>query len=157
METTDKKRLAVAAFTLAGELESALAELSVAGIRQEELCLLARQSAASAISNTEGTERIHGLVNGLCEVVDPDDEDPLVVSAGRKVETILCTAPGRSGIAERLSAWIPERQSRKLELCLNHGAVLLWVCVSGSELDHTVPAILLRHASDAVQIHEIAG
>lgn len=156
MATTEKKRVAVADFSHAEALDAALGELSHAGIECERLCLLARKRAISMMAGDVDKTHLSRLANDLTSVGEYGDAEPLLASPGRGVHHMLSSSPDGRSIAESLSTWIPTRQSKLLELYLKGGAVLLWVCVSSLDLELTVPEILLRHSSHAVQVHEIS-
>ena len=156
MATTEKKRVAVAGFSQAEALDAALGELADAGIECEHLCLLARERAITMMAGDVDKTHLSRLANDLTSVGEYGNVEPLLASPERGVHHMLSSSPDGWSIAECLGTWIPARQSKLLELYLKDGSVLLWVCVSSFDLELTVPEILLRHSSHAVQVHEIS-
>jgi len=155
MAIADKRRVAVAVFDRAGDLEAALGELSSSGVDNDNLCLLGRGRAISSIDG-DG-DRLSALVNNLSAVGDCSGSEPLLASSGRSIHRMLNELPAEQSVSERLATWIPGRQSRLLEQYLDNAAVVLWVWISDTDLERSVPEILLRHTSRAVQVHEISG
>ena len=157
LATSEKRRVAVAAFSQTDELEEDLSELALAGIQNEHLCLLVREGALSNLAGGGTGLHLSEIANGLSPVGSDENARPLLVSGGRNIHRMLGTPENGQGVAERLSTWIPMRQSRSLETSLETGAALLWVCISDDDLEQTVPEILLRHSAQPVQVHEVSA
>ena len=157
MPTSEKRRVAVAAFSQADELEAALSELALAGIENEHLCLLVREDAISKLTPDEASPQLSAIVKELSPVGTDGDARPLLASPDRNIHDMIDKSGDGQSVAERLSTWIPIRQSRSLEASLETGAAILWVCVSDDDLEQTIPEILLRHSAQPVQVHEVSA
>lgn len=153
---TSKKRVAVAAFSQADELDAAVRELAGAGIQNEQLCLLAGEDTVLKLADDGANLQLAVMVKELSSVRTNGDAETLFVTPGRKIHDMLDKSGDGGGIAERLSPWLPFRQSISLQASLETGAALLWVCVSDDGLEQTVPEILLRHSAQPVQVHEVS-
>lgn len=156
MATSNKKQVAIAIFYGASGLEAALAELVVRGVEDHDFCLLARENAIGIM--VRGGESVHlaPMADDLVDVGCYGGTEPLLASTGRELERLLNAAPADKSISECLSAWIPARQSKLIEQCLDQGEVVLWVRTDGGNLLSKVPEVLLRHTNRAVQVHEIS-
>ncbi len=157
MSNAAKKRVAVAIFDRADPLEAALTDLSTAGVRNQNICLLFRGDALSRMVDGAETGRLSPYVDDLAVVGNYGGPEPLRGSYGRDVYWLLSRPDGAQSLGARLGEWIPRTQSSVLEQSVESGDLLLWVCVSNTSLERAVPEILLRHSSKAVQVHEISG
>jgi hypothetical protein len=155
MATADKRRVAVAVFNRAGDLEAALNELSLSGVDKEDICLLGRGNTISQMAGDCGP--LSSFAKNLAAVREDGGSKPLLASSGRSIHQMLSEMPAERSVGERLATWIPGRQSRLLEQFLDNAAVVLWVWIGNTDLERLVPGILLRHTSHAVQVHEISG
>lgn len=181
MTETIKVREAVAAFTTAEKMESAIDELLSSGFARAEISLLASSEtiqnklvhsfgstrdledkpdvpttayiARESIGDAEGA-----VIGGFMYVGAFLAFTPILASGGAIGAAILAAVLGGGGgaaIGSIFAALIGRKYSEYLEEQLDRGGILLWVRTRDTEHEERARDILSRHSGEDVHIHGI--
>jgi len=174
-------REAVAAFTSAGDMESAIDELLSSGFARAEISLLAasetvRQKLGHTFASTRELEddpdvpttayiaresvgdAEGAVIGGLMYVGAFLAMGPIVGSGGTIGVAILAAALGGGGgaaIGSIFATLIGKKHAGGLEEQLENGGILLWVRTRDADHEERAREILARHSGQDVHVHGV--
>lgn len=155
-----KVRFVVGLFDAVPDLRRALDALQGAGLTCRNICVLTGTSGRT-MGPAEVLNELKGV--GLSQIVVRADHpsEPSTTLSSPPEHCGLEACDPSCGIDPRLVGdfhrWAFGRQARQLEDQLQLGGSLLFVRVSDDDEQHAVGSMLLQHARNGVQTHEVKG
>lgn len=162
VSTAGKLRLVVGLFDGLQDLRRALGELAEEGYPSESLCVLTREARERAARALDQQFR-DASGDGLARFVVIGHSSGFVLRNGRNATShdalLRATREVPYGIdldlVRSFASWVFGRQARQLEALLAIGGYALFVRVGEDDEQHIVGRILLDHARNGVQTHEL--
>ena len=177
----DALREAVGVFTSANDLQEAIDELQSSGFHRAELSLLASVEAGneklgSGFANARAVEddpvvsrtayvspeaigdAQGGIVSGLVYAGATAAAGTVLISGGAIVAALVAaTLVGGAGgiVGVLLAKWLGDNHAQYLQTQVDHGGLLLWVRTRDANAEERATAILKRHSSRDVHVHDI--
>lgn len=171
-------REAVAVFDDLADLDEAVRELRAAGFAKEDINILAGLETVEKklgrrfrrIEELEDDPSAPRVVFEPLEELEEREKTvsssltllPTLIAAGTVVASggalaaaIVGTAVAGAVLATVLTHWMDERRARWLQEQLERGGILLWVRTPDEAAERRAIAILSRHSTHDVHLHEI--
>ena len=153
-------RLAIALFSGAADLCSALNELSAVNVGNDQVCLAAQPSMIDQVMTDHSIsealrDRISPLLDRTHIIPAVTEGSPEMRASGWLLEALGKEVPDatRSSVVDAAS-WMTPDQRAEMMSCIADGYIVLSVRSDSRKQQQSATRILLRHSQKGVQTHE---